>query len=353
MTEIMAPAELLTRSGRATQRRQYLRIAAILMAAVVAQLALVAAFTGAMSNPTLRHAEVGVVAPAAPTAARLSLPPMPGISYQVLFDRSTAERLVRDGDLPAAVVLGEHTEALYVAGAAGPALVSALTQQITTQAEQANRPLTTLDLRPLPTSDPRGFGTFLLVIGWVIDGYLGATLLTRALGAAARTRRGTLRLLSWTLAYSLASAVVGVTLIDPIMGVVIGHPAQLIGAGTLNVLAVGTFTAALLSLLGLPGLILAIGALVILGNPTSGGAIPPQMLAGGWRFLAHILPTNAGVSLTRTLAYYDGHQLGHPLTVLLTYAGGSTLLLIALAARRATVRHPASTPEHSSIQTSA
>jgi hypothetical protein len=93
-----------------------------------------------------------------------------------------------------------------------------------------------------------------------------------------------------------------------------------------------------MSLLGLPGLIIAIGTLVILGNPTSGGAVPVQMMTGGWRFLAHVLPTNAGVSFIRSFAYLDGNQMNDPLTVLLIYTAVSVLVLLGLAIRRGAVR---------------
>jgi hypothetical protein len=323
------------------------RVIVIMVTAVLAQLALVAAFTGVLSNPTLRSAQVGLVArgPAAGT-------PLPGVTYQPLASAAAARREVADGSLPAALVAHGKSQTLYIDGASGPSLTAALEAEFGAAAHQESAPLVTRDLRPLPASDPRGLGTFLLGIGWVIGGYLGMTLLYRALGARARTRRGTLVLLGGALAYSALSAVAGVVLMDPVMGVLTGSPAQLLGAGTLIVFTVATFTAALMSLLGMPGLIIAIGTLVILGNPTSGGAAPVEMMTGGWRFLAHVLPTNAGVSFIRSFAYLHGNQVNDPLTVLLIYTAVSVLVLLGLAIRRGAARPaapavtvtPASTP---------
>jgi hypothetical protein len=177
------------------------------------------------------------------------------------------------------------------------------------------------------------------------------TLKSAEVGLVAQGPAGAF-LLGCTLAYSALSAVAGVVLTGPVMGVLTGSPAQLIGAGTLIVFTVATFTAALMSLLGMPGLIIAIGTLVILGNPTSGGSVPVQMMTGGWRFLAHVLPTNAGVSFIRSSAYLDGNQMNDPLTVLLIYTAVSVLVLLGLAIRRAAARPaapavtvtPASTP---------
>jgi hypothetical protein len=309
------------------------RILIIMVAAVLAQLALVAAFTGVLSKPTLKSAEVGLVAPG--LAAGI---PRPAITYQPLASEAAARQKVADGSLPAALVANGKSQTLYIDGASGPSLTAALEAEFGAAAQKHSARLTTRDLRPLPASDPRGLGTFLLGIGWVIGGYLGMMLLSRALGPRARTRRGTLVLLGCTLAYSALSAVAGLVLMDPLMGVLTGSPAQLIGAGTLIVFTVTTFTAALMAQLGLPGLIIAIGSLVILGNPTSGESVPVEMMTGGWRFLAHVLPTNAGVSFIRSFAYLDGNQMNDPLTVLLIYTAVSVLVLLGLVIRRGAAR---------------
>jgi hypothetical protein len=160
------------------------------------------------------------------------------------------------------------------------------------------------------------------------------TLLTRALGAASRTLRGTVELAGWAAIYSMVSAMLGVVLVDPVMGVVTGAPLRLALAGSLIVFSVATFTAAMLSLAGVAGLIMAVATLVILGNPTSGGSTPPEMLAPGWRFLARILPPNAGVSLVRSIQYFGDHQLTRPLIVLLGYAVASVVVMLFVSAER-------------------
>ena len=278
--------------------RVFPRILVIMVAAVLAQLALVAAFTGVLSNPTLKSAEVGIVT----QGQAPGMFPLPGITYRALPSTAAARQEVADGSLPAALVVDAKNQTLYIDGASGPSLASALEAEFGAAAHKTSAHLAISDVRPLPASDPRGIGTFLLGIGWVIGGYLGMMLLSRTLGARTRSRRGAVVLLGCVLGYSVLSAVAGVALLDPVMGVLTGSPGQLIGAGTLIVFTVSTFTAALMSLLRMPGLIIAIGTLVILGNPTSGGSLPVQMMAGGWRFLAQVLPTNAGVSFIRSFA---------------------------------------------------
>ncbi len=315
--------------------RAHAKILIVLFAAVAFQLALVSAFTGAMSRPALHDAKVGlVVAAHTPAADAVAAHPVPGVSYRNRASAADARDEVRNDGLPAAIVIDNGHETLFVASASGAALAAGLSKAMAVQAQQAGLTFAAQDVRPLPVDDPKGLGTFLLVIGWVIGGYLGMTLLSRAVGAGVRTPRGTVTLLGWTAVYAVLSAVAGVVLVDPLMGVVTGAAWQLVAAGTLTVFAVAALTAALMSLLGFSGLVVAIASLVILGNPTSGGSVPVPMLGGGWRFLAQILPTHAGVSLARALAYFDGHQKGTPILVLGIYAAVSVLLMLGLSLRR-------------------
>lgn len=310
-----------------------------LLAAVIAQLALIGCFTSAMSNPTLHGAPLAVVLePGAPLAdTQVAFTPAGAISARRFDSPDAAGAATIRGDVAGALIVAPDGETLLVAGASTPVLVGAVTQTVQAQARVAGLSLRVNDVRPLPANDPRALGTFLLTIGWVIGGYLGVMLLSRALGATIRTLRGTLRLLGWLLGYAVASAALAVVLVDPLMGVVTGHGWQLVIAGTLVVFTVASFTAALISVLGMPGLILAIATLVILGNPTSGGSVPDEMLAGGWRFLARILPTNAAVRLVRYVQYFDTHHAGAPglaLGVLSVAAVGVLVIVAAMRDRR-------------------
>jgi hypothetical protein len=52
-------------------------------------------------------------------------------------------------------------------------------------------------------------------------------------------------LTAWTAAYALVSAGLGVVLVGPLMGTLVGHPWALLGPGTLIVFAGAMATAAL------------------------------------------------------------------------------------------------------------
>jgi hypothetical protein len=335
----------LRRNVLALAIRSHTRPALVLAAAVVFQLAFIASFTGAMSRPTLQDATLGLVA--SPTASRpiaAAVPQVAGVSYRMLPSPAAAAAEVRDGALPAALLVGARNDTLVVADAAGLTLIAAISEAVSAQLAKAGVPVATEDVRPLPPGDPRGIGSYLLVVGWIIGGYLGMTLLSRVRGAAAASVRGTAVTLGIAGLYAVASAALGVVLVDPLMGMLTGHPWTLFAAGALIVFAATVVTAALTSLVGLPGIVIAIVLFVLLGNPTSGGSVPVQMLSGGYRFLAGVLPTNAGMGLVRDFAYFDGNQIARPLLVLCIYAGVSLAACLGLALRRAGAAGPATAP---------
>lgn len=309
------------------------RTALILIIAMLAQLAIIAAFTGAMSNPSLTNAEIGLVVGSSGDAGALN-----GVSGRLnlhpLASEQDARRQVHDGSLPAALILGEGKATLITASASGVELEGAIARAVESPLSSAGIRLSTVDVRPLPHSDPRGLGTFLLVIGWVLGGYLGVVLLTRARRDPFGSVRRTLGTFAWLAGYSFVSVVLGVLVASGILGILAGNVAVLILIGWLISFAVCAFTAGLVAVFGMPGVVIAIGCLVVLGNPTSGGSVPDQMLAGGWRVLAETLPTNAAVRGLRAVSYFGGSGLENPVLVLALYAGITVLLALAVSVFR-------------------
>ena len=188
------------------------------------------------------------------------------------------------------------------------------------------------------TGRPKGLGTFILVLGWIIGGFLGMALLSRVLMTKTQRLGETPTLAGWASVYALASAGLGVVLMNPLMGTLTGSPWALLGAGTLIVFVAAMTTAALISLFGMAGIMVAIVAFVVLGNPTSGGAVPIQMLSGGYPFLANVLPNNAAISLVHGIEYFGGNGIGHPLFVLGLYAAVALVVCFAQAYRQTRVR---------------
>ena len=183
------------------------------------------------------------------------------------------------------------------------------------------------DLAPLPASDPTGSSAYFLIAGWVLGGYVGATVLALASGgmrpaASGRPPDG------WAAGgYAAASGFAGALLFGPALGVMSGFSAALAGVGILVVFAAAASTAALQGALGLPGTLIAIIGMVVFGNPTAGQSIATPLLASPWNVIGTLLPPGAGLSSARSVIYLGGVNLTGPLTVLLGYAAGGTLLI--------------------------
>jgi hypothetical protein len=205
----------------------------------------------------------------------------------------------------------------------------------TTAAAALKVPLGVHDLAPLPLSDASGISAYFLVVAWMFGGYVGATALGLLLGGMhpRGLRQATVRL-GLLAGYAVVSGFLGALLIGPLMGVVSGYNLGLAGVGMLMVFAAAAATAGMQAVLGLPGTLLAILAMVVFGNPTSGTSIATPLLASPWNVIGQGLPPSAGLSAARSVIYLGGVNLTGPLTVLAVWAAAGTLLALAGTAWR-------------------
>ncbi len=130
--------------------------------------------------------------------------------------------------------------------------------------------------------------------------------------------------------FALLAACGGVLALNTILGTISGGSAELIGIGFLGALSFVLFVAAVQAVVGLPGTALAAIAFVFIGNAISGGSVPLAFLPNVFRQIAPWLPNNAIVRGVRDVIYFNGHDLGHPLLVLLLWPGISLTVLIAV-----------------------
>jgi hypothetical protein len=70
---------------------------------------------------------------------------------------------------------------------------------------------------------------------------------------------------------------------------------------------------------------------LVVGVPSAGGTVPPDLLPTGLRYLSNILPLAQGVRITRSVAYFDGADLLSPTMILV---GWAVVALIALGVAR-------------------
>ena len=219
-----------------------------------------------------------------------------------------------------------------MASGGGTAVSGALEQIFTKVTAAQQRTVAVDDVVPLFSGDGRGLSGFYLVVGWVVGGYLFASMLGIAKGSRPATFPRSLWRLGATVPYALASGFGGAVVAEPVLHAMNGHFWSIAGIGTLVTLSVATVTIALQILFGVIGIGLTVVIFVILGNPSAGGAYQPSVLPPFWRAISGVLPNGAGTDAIRRIVYFDGHGITHAIVVLVCWiVGGVAVSLIGAA----------------------
>lgn len=309
------------------------RAVLLVLAVLALQLGFILSYIGAFHSPKPHRVRVAVVAPAQAQPAVLQrLDGLPGgpVRAVAAADEASAKQRILERDVDAAFVLnpGGTQDTLYTASAAGSAVAQVVTD-IGRRIEAAQqRQVTVVDLRPPAAGDGRGLSSFYLVIGWMVGGYLAASILGVAGGARAPSPNRVLIRLGALALYALASGIGGALIAGPVLHALPGHFWQLAAVGAVVVFGAAAVTTALQVLLGVLGIGVAILLFVVLGNPSAGGAYPTELLPGFWRAIGPLLPPGAGTTTVRNTVYFGGHATGGAWLVLGCYAVLGCLLAL-------------------------
>lgn len=296
------------------------------------QLAFVVSYVGSFHHPRPDHIPVAVAAPQQ-VADRLDALPGHPVDTTVVRSESAARdrimhRSAEAGYLADRNPRGKH-DTLLVASGGGSSVTDAVKRIAGDVAEKQHRQLTVHDIAPTGPEDRGSLTAFYLVIGWLVGGYLAASMLGITAGARpANTHRAVIRLAAMAV-YAVLSGLGGAVIVDPVLGALPGHLSQLWGLGALIVFATGAATIALQVLSGVFGIGLAIVLFVVLGNPSAGGAYQPSMIPPFWRAIGDWLPPGAGTQGVRRIVYFDANALSRPLWVLALWAAAGAALALA------------------------
>ena len=298
------------------------------------QLLMIGSYVGALHAPKPRDVPIAVVGPQEVVRPALAQLRAGGVLKPRLARTLPGSlRLIDRREVYAVLIPGASSDRLIVAQAAS-ASVAELLPLALRRMEPAGRRLSVQTVKRLPANDPRGLSPFYLVVGWLVGGYIGATVLGLARGGVPRSRGVAARRLATLGGYALVSGLLGTIVVQQIVGVLGGHFLALAAVGALVVFATGAATAALQSLFGIAGTALAVLLFVALGNPASGGPLATELLMPGlWRVVGPFLPPGAGTTLVRNISYFNGNAIGDSLLVL----GGYAVLgcaVVVLARRR-------------------
>lgn len=294
----------------------------------VVSLGFIASYAGALHEPTPHELRVAVAAQV-PSAVTDQLSDSPAIEVVRVQDAAAAARSIDEREAYASVTATADGFRVITAPAASAAVASILAEQLRAALRETGNTVLVATAHDLPKADSRGITLFYVVAGWVIAGYLGATMLGLAFGNQAEggarvgLRLATLALLGFVIG-------LGGTLIAKGIGDVPGPWLGLALLGSLTVAAAGATTIALQSLFGLAGTGLAILLFVVIGNPSSGGPAATELLASPWREIGQVLPVGASVTAFRNAAYFPDASLTAPVATLLLWlvVGGAVSLLL-------------------------
>ncbi|MFJ9539352.1 DUF3533 domain-containing protein [Streptomyces sp. NPDC101225] len=317
--------------------------ATLLVIGVIAlQLLFIASYVGALHNPAPKDVPFGVVAPAAAAQQAVTrLEQLPGgpLDPRVVADEATAREQILNRDIDGALLIdpARTTDTLLVASGGGTVLANTLEKYLTALETSQQRTLRTVDVAPASSEDFDGLSSFYLVVGWCVGGYLCASILAISSGARpANPSRAAIRLLVLALV-AIVGGLGGAVIVGPVLGALPGGVMAFWGLGSLVTFAVGAATLALQGLFGIVGIGLAILIVVVLGNPSAGGAFPLPMLPPFWKAIGPALPPGAGTWVARSIAYFQGNAVTGALLVLSAWAAAGivvTLLAARLRGRR-------------------
>ncbi|HSA50192.1 MAG TPA: ABC transporter permease [Yinghuangia sp.] len=320
--------------------------ACVLMLVLAAAAGLFAgSYTFAMANPTPHRLPIGVTGPPDPRAAAFAAEMDRTLDTEIRFttyatyenareaiDEQKIFAIIRSG--------GDNRVSLEIASAAGASVAQLLVESASEAARKTGVNVTFQDLKPLQSGDPRGLAIFYITLAAVILGFVGAIQLSvhaRELNPAERV--------AFTLANALLGAFTIVAVVDWWIGAL-----DLPLPESWAILALTLFASAMVfsmfnALVGRWAMLPTWGLMVLLGNPSSGGAVSWALLPSVLGTIGRWLPPGASVNAQHTAVYFRGHQHAFPFLVLAGWAAVSTAVFWIWRGRHPGGREKEPTPD--------
>jgi len=302
----------------------------LLLGVLFLQAVLIWSYVGALHSPSPLNVPIGITGPPPIVDALTAIIQRSGNEFSAKrFDSTAAaQSALEQRKIPAYLVTAFKSDTLVVSEATSSLLAAQLPAQIKAL-EPPNRTLTVKKQFMLPKNDPRGLASFYIVVGWVVGGYLAATILGLALGDRTKSYKAGLERIGVLGIYALAAGATGAVIAQSLIGVLQGNFFYLFLAGSLIAFTVAMMTSALQSTLGILGTSLAILLLVALGNPGSGGPILNELLMPGpWRTLGRYLPPYSGTDLVKSINYFETVGISRDVTVLAAYTAVGAIVTV-------------------------
>lgn len=308
---------------RRTRLREVLgaRSIGMIVAVLVVQLLFITSYVGAFHNPQPHAITVDVVSNngwQGYVANKLNAVEGQPVYAYASTDKAESTKELREGRRQAVYLFNPNgkQDTLLINSAEGSSITAAVQVIFSQVAAGQKRTVTSQDVVPVQNGDSRGLTSFYLVVGWLVGGYLLAAFLGVRGGPRARNFRRMLWRLGGCTAYAVASGIGGALVVGPLLGALNGYFWAVAGVGMLVSLTASVFTMGMEALFGIIGIGIAVLLLVVLGNPSAGGAYGYQLLPPLWRVIGPWLPNGAGVDSIRSIVYLGGDSVGLHLGVL-------------------------------------
>ncbi|KAB2970856.1 ABC transporter permease [Streptomyces sp. SS1-1] len=217
---------------------------------------------------------------------------------------------------------GRHV-VLDVTSASGASVAELLRQAAPAVGRETGVSVTVRDVNPLQKGDPRGLAIFYISLAAVIIGFIGAIQLSVHAPALTPAER-----IAFTDTYALLGGFAIAAAVDWLLGAL-----ALPFAESWSILALTMFTSGMTftmfnTLMGRWAMIPTWGVMVVLGNPSSGGAVSWPLLPSVLGTVGRWLPPGASVNAQHTAVYFSGHQHAFPFLVLTGWAVVSSAVFL-------------------------
>jgi hypothetical protein len=219
-------------------------------------------------------------------------------------------------------------------------IAAQLQRGLQAQAQGAGQPapvVTVTDVVPLSTDDPRGTGFTAALFPLLLGGMIGGIAISLAVVGALR------RVLAVSL-YAVVGGLVLTAIMQSWFGSLQGDWWLNAAAVALTIAAIAAPITGLVALIGRPGIAVGPVLFMLIANPISGAALPPQFLPWAWGAIGQWFPPGAGATLLRSLSYFPDASTVFGWLVLAGWAAAGLLLSVvghARDGRTATATDPA------------
>lgn len=316
-------------------RARYLPVFVITLVVGVVGSLFVFSYSSALGNPTPRNVPIGLVTSGSGASASIpsALTRAAGTTFEV-FDYGTRDEaraaIDRQTIYGALVLDSTATATLYTSSASSSAVATLLDDAEPTLTKTLGLTISTVDTHPLHPRDPQGTVLFYIALATIILGFVGAIQVrvnTMDLGIAEDILADVGRVIVVSLFLSLTIVVIARFETTPFF--------RLWGVLSLTMM-VSSMSVNVFRLLVGPkwGLLPTWILFVIIANPSSGGAVAPQLLPPLYEAVGRFLPTGAAVQAIRDLTYFSGSVHVEPFVILLLWLVVTTLSMIGLRTRR-------------------